>query len=51
LSIFVGAWVAVARHFKAKGAGGFRRHLAGFGVGFLSFFMFAMVVGEKGVNL
>jgi len=47
LAIFVGAWVSVARHFKGKGAGGFRRHLAGFGVGFLSVCVFAIVVGEK----
>ncbi len=47
IAIFVGVWIAVARYFRWKGAAAFRRHLAGFGVGFLSICVFAIAVAEK----
>lgn len=34
--IVFGAWNAMAHHLKKQGAGRFRRHLAGFGVAFIS---------------
>lgn len=46
-AIFVGAWAAVSRHFGKKGAGALRRHLAGFGIGFLSLCVYAIVVSDK----